>query len=176
MRKQNTSLVIDQTLGCRPTHPLNESTCDLSHVDTGIDRFADVHQQVDTGNGQVTGEAINFDFCDRRALGEVEKWIAAPGFSIEVHTRCLVKTTGTKIDAFHSGLVGQICKRDSTAWLPRVTDHRISKHNMLGRRNQSIVGRSKQSSRKLGQTLFDNLTRIDRRCSIEIGSGRSRRW
>ena len=140
MGKQNSCFVVNQAFSRRPSHPLDESACNLSHVDAGVDRLTDVHQQIDTRNSQITREAINFDFRDRSALGEVEKRIAATGFAIEVDAGCLVKTSGTKINSFHPGFVGKICERDSASRLPRVTDHRIGKHDMLWRRNQTIIG------------------------------------
>ena len=103
MREQFAALVVNQALAGHPAHALDEAADDLPHVDAGIDRAADVHQQIDARHGQLAGEAIDLHFGGGRALREIEKRIAAAGFAVVIDARRGVKAAGPEIDPLAPG-------------------------------------------------------------------------
>ena len=64
-------------LGRHPAHALDEPADDLAAVDAGIDRAADVDQQIDPRHAQLAGEAIDEHLGHRGPLRVIEERSAA---------------------------------------------------------------------------------------------------
>ena len=86
-RGETTLVVPEQLLERQPSRALDEAAFDLSAIDHGRQRIADVLQDVDAPQAVVAGEAVDLHFGDGGAEGEVVKRRAAAGRAIEVNLR-----------------------------------------------------------------------------------------
>src|SRR4051812_32002488 len=103
MREQYAAIVVDQAFSGDPTHALHEAADDLPQIDAGVNRLANVHQDVDARHAQLAGEAIDFHFGNGRALRVVQKRIATARVAVVVDAGRGVEATGAEIDSFASG-------------------------------------------------------------------------
>ena len=103
MAQQLAAFAVDQALGRDPAHALDEAADDLAAVDAGIDRAADVDQQIDARHGELAGEAIDLDLGDGRALRVVQERSAAAGLAVVVDAGRGVEAVGAEVDAVAAG-------------------------------------------------------------------------
>src|SRR5206468_8228319 len=81
-----------------PAHALDEPADDLAAVDAGVDRFADVHEQIDALDAHLAGEAVEQDLRAGDAVGEVKERRAAAGVAVEVDAGGRVEAAGAQVD------------------------------------------------------------------------------
>ena len=102
-RKQLARVVVTQFFVGHPADALDETADDLAAIDAGVDRLADVHQQVGPIVNQFASEAIDGHFRDRGAGSVVEERIAAASFAIVVDAGRGEETACPQINTFATG-------------------------------------------------------------------------
>ena len=66
---------------------------------SGETEVADVLQKIGAQDAVLAGEAIDFDFADRRAIGEIVEWLAGRGLRVEMNFRRAVVALREQRDA-----------------------------------------------------------------------------
>mmetsp|Transcript_15711 Transcript_15711/g.63271 ORF Transcript_15711/g.63271 Transcript_15711/m.63271 type:complete len:848 (-) Transcript_15711:2042-4585(-) len=116
----------DHLLEAEEAVALREGALDLPHVDGGIDRAAEVHDDVGAPHVRIAREHVELDFRARDARGEVVERLAARGVGRALGDRLGevvaaavvrddVEALRRQVDAAHVGLDDELAPRDAEA-------------------------------------------------------------
>ena len=70
------AIVPDQLFGCQPASPLNKSAFNLADINRWVQRPSGIMQNVSSQNPVFTGQTVNGDLANRRAIGKIIKGAA----------------------------------------------------------------------------------------------------
>ena len=155
-REQLACLGVEQLLRGRPAHPLHEAADHLAAVDGGIERSADVDQDVHARDRELAGQAVDLHLGDGGAVGEIEEGVAPAGLAVEVDPGRGVEPARTQVDAFLVGEPDELAEAEPAAG-PAVVDHAARSNGRAPAKARSRRRARRSAGGRLGEPLLQVL-------------------
>ena len=164
--------VVDEALGRHPAHALDEAAHDLPHVDTRIDRPADVDEQIDPRHREFAREPVDPHLRHRGALRVVKKRIAAAGLAVVVDAGRGVEAAGAEVDAVAAGRRAGCGEVEPLVGRPAVEDRPVGEDDVLGRLREAEIGRGELPRSPGGEPSADGPAGLDGGRTVQVGARR----
>jgi hypothetical protein len=98
----------------------------LAAVDARVDRSANIHEQIDSRNAQLSGKSVNEHLGHCGALRVVKERRSLTGLPIEVDARRGIETTCAQIHAAPPGLSTKLTEGEFPFWPATIVDVTVS--------------------------------------------------
>src|SRR5436305_9600938 len=113
MRQQGAVGSVAQLFRGDPAQPLDEAADDLAAIDGGVDRSAEVHEEIDAQYRDVAGEAIDDDLGGGAAVGVIEERTPLAGVAIEIDAGSGVVAALAEADTLFVGQGDELGKAET---------------------------------------------------------------
>ena len=171
VRKQIALFGVAQFFHRHPTNALRQPADNLAAIDTGVDLLADIHENIQSFDFQITCKSVDQHLGDGAATGEVKKRIALTGGPIEINAASCVIATLSQTASFAISQDDEIRKLQSILRATIVKNFPILKDDALGITPQPDLFLGKIIGCAFSHVLFDLVTSIDGGTAVQIRAG-----